>query len=241
MKAPVKYFPVRLLAIVALLLLSGITGELRSQNLIGFGSTGFSGMPDTAYSGDSIPVGAFVKNFSPQAYPVDTIQIRGYIDTGSVHIPFAFPPVVYSIPAYDSAFFILPTVFRDIHMGGNFRIGNNVIVVWPAVYHAGFSTGDSLTATVFVIDTISGIPPGGTVDESVRCFPVPSSGPLYIYSASTNYHPKEVMVHDASGQVVYYSKNAGASIDTEPWRPGIYFIEITFDNGAKHTYKIVRQ
>ena len=239
-----KRFFSRLLFALLLLAGSGMSRSgagLHAQNGIGFGSPGFSGMPDTTYaSTSSILVGAYVKNFSI-INCVDTLQIQGYIDTGSVVIPFTLPPVTnFQLPAGDSLFSLLPIAFKDNHMGGNFRIGNNVIVVWPVIYSPNWAAHDSLKATVFVIDTISGIRVNTLPEENVRCYPVPASGPMYITSTNPHISPKQVIVRDASGKVVFVSTTPMFGIETESWASGVYTLEVTFDNGAKGAYKVVK-
>ncbi len=214
---------------------------LRAQDTIGFGPSGFSGMPVSVYAGDTVTVGAFVRNYSDSAYQNDTIQINGYVDTGSVFIPFSLPPVpAINIPAYDSIFFLIPIDFRDNYQGGIFRIGNNTIVIWPSMYDPNFGTGDSLTATVLVIDTINSIGPGHEYDDGVRCYPVPGNGPLFIMSNNPSLRPSEAIVRDINGKIVLVSKNPTAGIEMDGWLNGIYFIEIIFDNGTRGIYKIMR-
>jgi hypothetical protein len=245
MKPVLKRFFPRLL--FALLLLAGsgmsrISAGLHAQNTIGFSLFGFSGMPDTVYAGDTIPVGAFFKNFGVTSYnPSDTFEIRGSIDTLSgPPILFSFPPDTTSLAPGDSTFVIFPIDFRDNHMGGNFKIGNNIIVVWPISYNQTWGTHDSLTATVFVIDTINGIGPELSPYEGVRCYPVPASGPMYITSNNPSMRPKEVIIRSATGDVVFVSKTPSFGIETESWANGVYFLEVTFDNGSRRVYKVVK-
>lgn len=219
-------------------------GGLRAQAAIGFGHNGLIGMPDTAFAGDSVLVGSFIKNYAPlnDSTYFDTIQIVGFVDTtGPSTIPFTLPPVSQLLIAPgDSLFFILPFSFRDYPMGGNFRIGNNVIVVWPISFDPHFATLDSLTANVFVIDTISGMGSEHISGGDVRCYPVPAVGPLYVTSSNHSLKVKEVIVRDGTGRIIAISKTPGLGIDTEPWASGIYLLEITFENGKKSVYKIIR-
>jgi hypothetical protein len=224
--------------LMVLLMAGGTT--LRAQDEIGFSQLGFLGMPDTVYSGDTLPVGAYLRNYSPTLVYNDTIQVVGYIDTGSANVPLVFPEGTFILNPGDSTpvFSIFP--FSGPSYNGLFRIGNNTIVIWPAVFDPSFGIGDSLTATVFVIDTISGIHEYEMMKD-VRFYPVPSSGPLYIYSPSPRLVPKEAMVRNMEGKIIAVAKNPGNGIQTDAWAPGIYFIEIYFDNGLRHTYKVLRK
>lgn len=238
----VKKFLPRLLFL--LLIMAGMPKAvpgLLAQNTIGFSPYGFSGMPDTVYAGAQLPVGAFVKNLSPNNAFYDTVTINGYIDTGSANVFFTIPPdsSVYIAPG-DSMFFLIPVDFRDTYQGGVFKIGNNTIVVWPASTSSGFSTGDSLVANVFVIDTINGIRPENRETIEVRCYPVPGSGPLFIKSSSPNVKPVSALIYDADGRLVQYADNLSSGIITQTLPTGIYYVEVLFENQQRRTYKIVR-
>lgn len=215
---------------------------LLAQNVIGFSPYGFSGMPDSVYAGTQLPVGAFVKNLSPNQAFFDTVTINGYIDTGSANVYFTIPPdsSVYIAPG-DSMFFLIPVDFRDTAQGGVFKIGNNTIVVWPASTGSGFSTGDSLFANVYIIDTINNVPdPLPPERIEVRCYPVPGSGPLYIKSTNPNVKPVSALIYDADGRLVQYAENLSGGVITQTLPTGIYYVEVLFDNQQRRTYKIVR-
>ncbi|MBI3511661.1 MAG: T9SS type A sorting domain-containing protein [Bacteroidetes bacterium] len=219
------------------------TASLRAQNMVSFGVSGFSGMPDTVYSSNNaVLVGAFLKNTSVTFSYNDTIQVDGYIDRGASTVPLHFPPVdSININPGDSLFFIIPVQFADTFMQGLFRIGGNVIVVWPTVFNSVFATGDSLTATVFVLDSVNSTgAPLHNFDE-VRCYPVPATGMLYITGGGQQLHPKEVVISDATGKIIVRSKDVSMGINTEPWPPGIYFLDVLFDNDTHHVYKISRE
>lgn len=248
MKPTLKRFFPKLLLVLMMLAFTGMdrtSSGLHAQTTpIGFASTGLIGMPDTVFSGDSVLVGAFIKNYDTSGFYIfnDTIQIYGHIDTGSSVIPFTLPPVPpqQAIIPGDSVFYILPIAFRDSSMGGNFRIGNNVIVVWPISFDPTFTTLDSITTNVFLIDTINGIGLDPISDANIRCYPVPASGPLYVTSGSHRLIIKEIIIRDANGKAVAVSDNPSTGILTDSWASGIYMLEIYFENGQRSVYKIIR-
>ena len=234
----------RLIIALMILTCSGLsrTGAgLRAQNGIGFDYHGFLGMPDTVYSGTLQQVGAILKNYSLTPLVQDTVQLVGYIDTTNGHVPISFPPFdsINLLPG-DTLPVFFGINFLDSQMGGHFRIGNNTIVIWPVCYNPNFSTYDSLTATVYVIDTISGLGPEYDLDEGVRCYPVPASGPLFVTSTNPRLRPKSVTIRDASGRIVLVSTTPSFGIETESWADGVYMLEVTFENGSKRVYKVVK-
>lgn len=234
---------------LALLFVAALVGliisgnSLRAQSTIGFNSQGFYGMPDTVANHDQQLVGTFIEIISAlDSLNNDSVQLVGYIDTipgPGPNIPIASPVAQVTLNPGDSTFFILPLVFDAGSAGQGFRIGNNVIVVWPiCISNPNFSTGDSITANVVVLDGISTGPepdPG-----AVRCYPVPASGPLYVTSSDRSLIVKEIIIRDAAGQIVAVSDNPAAGILTDDWASGVYTLEVTFENGKRSFYKIVR-
>ncbi|HTF04937.1 MAG TPA: T9SS type A sorting domain-containing protein [Bacteroidia bacterium] len=218
--------------------------SVKAQDTLSFTPNGLSGWPDTAFAGDSIPVGAFLKNYSASSVFMDSLMVEGYVDTGLV-VPFSIPYFqlyqVWQLAPGDSSFLIIPISFRPGNQGGPFRIGNNIVVVWPVSFsNSQWVTGDSITVNVFLIDTLSST--GGDYPPAeLRIYPVPSRGPLYI----TSYHPQfqitEIIIRDAMGREVYRGESSTSPIDTESWAPGIYTVETTLSNGTSSFYKIIRQ
>jgi len=238
-----RIFP-RLLLTLLLLPLAGLRSDsagLKAQDTIGFNQSSLSGWHFQVNAGDSVTFGAYLHNQSMANPFYDSIQISGYIDTGAAPIPFSFPiiPNVY-IGANSDQFFIGTIHFFDNYQSGMFRIGGNTIVIWPTLYDPNFNTGDSLTATVIVIDTINSVGPEPPAPE-VRCYPVPASGPLYITGPQQSSQPVSVIVRDNTGRIIATAENPSQGIDTEPWAPGIYLLEIYFENGDKSYIKVMRQ
>lgn len=231
----------RMLAITAALLLSGmgISGKLSAQNFVAFDF--LIGMPDTAASGDQWLVGGIVRNQSfTQSLINDSVQIRGLFDSLSgPPTPFALPWVdSVNIAPNDTLLFVLPIDFSTGAGGNGLRIGNNVIVVWPYTTDPSFNTGDSMSVNVFILDGISTGPESEAGE--IRCYPVPASGPLYVTSSNRQLVVKEVIVRDASGKIVSVSNNPASGIITDDWAAGIYMLEVTFENGKKSAYKVIR-
>jgi hypothetical protein len=231
----------RALAITAALLLSGIgvSGKLSAQNLIAIDF--LIGMPDTAASGDQWLVGGIVRNFSASTPLInDSVQIVGYFDSLSGPVsPFALPwEDSISIAPGDTLLFVLPIDFTAGPAGNGLRIGNNVIVVWPITPDPSFDTGDSISVNVFILDGIS-TGPEAEIGE-IRCYPVPASGPLYVTSSNRHMVVKEITVRDASGKIIVVSNNPSSGILTDDWAAGIYMLEVTFENGKRSAYKIIR-
>lgn len=235
-----------LLPLVLALLVNATPGK--SQNLLAFSPNQLSGWNDTVYI-DSIgpnivTCAGYLKNMSPSNTFSDSLLIAGYIDTGLV-VPFSYPLYylypTFSIAPNDSAPLLVQFDVSTPPSGGQFHVGNNVVVVWPiGVGPGNWNPGDSIVMNVFIIDTISSVgqePPGGFL----RIYPVPANGPLMISSFHPQYHITHLIIRDASGREVYNAAPTGGSIDTETWAPGLYTIEAAVSNGTVSWYKIMRQ
>lgn len=219
--------------------------SLKAQDTIGFTPNGISGWPDTAFAGDSIPIAAYIKNYSDSVTFVDSIAIEGYVDTGLV-VPFSITyyqlyQFFYLLPG-DSSLFIIPVDFQTGSQGGRFHIGNNVVVVWPVSHgsNSSFATKDSITLNVFLIDTLSSLGPEREVAD-IRMYPVPSNGPLYINSVNGNLRIEHVIIRDAEGKIVHEARGSNPVVETQSWSSGIYTVETHLSNGSVSHYKIIRQ
>ncbi len=233
----------RIILVVSVLALSGLNSYntlSAQQSTIGFDSIGFIGMPDTVATGEFWQIGAFIRNFSSfDSLSNDSVRIVGYIDTlGPFTTPYASPWVSISLLPNDTIFYLVPILFDATSAGAAFHIGNNVIVVWPITTRSGYISSDTLTVSVIVVEG-TGIGPDIEIGE-IRCYPVPASGPLYVTSSNRNMVIKEITIRDASGKIVAVSDNPVEGIITDTWATGIYMLEVTFENGKRSNYKIVK-
>lgn len=214
-----------------------------AQNSFAFTPNGLSGWSDTVYAWDSILVAGYLKNYDSLITFMDSLEIHGYVDTGSALVPFSIPmqmPQLWSLPPLDSSWLIFPVVFTPGSSGGEFHVGNNVVVVWPFTTTGTFEAMDSVVLNVFLIDTLNSAghdyPPA-----EVRIYPVPANGPLYINSYHPQYRVETIVIRDATGREVYRGRSGSGPIDTEGWASGLFTIETTLSNGSVSYYKILRQ
>jgi hypothetical protein len=229
----------RLLCAVCLLVLTQ-ANPARAQMAIGFGAPGLIGMPDTIPIGDTTLVAVYLKNYANIAFN-DSIEITGTIDTGAGPNAFSFTitPNIY-INAQDSLFSIFPVRF-DVGPQGNFRIGNNVIIVWPQPVGSGFGSRDTITAVVF-------IPPLGFPEnpnysnlDRFKMYPNPGENWFHLDLQPSAPQPTLVQVHDISGRCVFMANNPGLKVDATEWPAGVYFIEYVFEDKSRHVGRIIRR
>jgi hypothetical protein len=97
----------------------------------------------------------------------------------------------------------------------------------------------------YVIETIKVSDMTVGVDEKlvspgmVHCYPNPSDGYIHIKS-QTNI--QNVKITNQLGEIIYRSKTSGRdlTIDTDRYKPGVYFIEVTTPAGVE-TQKLIRK
>ncbi|MCA6362035.1 MAG: T9SS type A sorting domain-containing protein [Bacteroidetes bacterium] len=231
----------RLLAFAGLLfLLCAMPRQMRAQNFIGFYPPVLIGLPDTVSTGDSIIAGAVLGNLSPLLYN-DTLTIAGYVDTGNGNVNFlyqVYPQAI--INPFDTVPIIFQFAIQHPSQQGAFRIGGNVIVIWPILSDPQFDTGDSIVVPVFVLD-------GTGINENprsrplgIKCFPIPTRQHLNIEVIPGHPSPEYMLIRDVQGRIIYQSPYAPQPVNTEHWESGIYILECRYEDGSRNFIRIIR-
>lgn len=231
----------RLLALVSLLfVLCAMPRQARAQNFIGFYPPVLIGLPDTVSTGDSIIAGAVLGNISPLIYN-DTLIIQGYVDTGNGNVPFLYQlyPQV-TINPYDTIPIIFQFAIQHPSQQGAFRIGGNVIVIWPVVSDPQFDTGDSIVVQVHVLDGTSVQERPRTRPQGVKCFPIPTRQHLNIEVLPGHPSPEYILIRDMQGRIIYESPFTPQPVNTEHWESGIYILECRYEDDSSSYIRIIR-
>jgi hypothetical protein len=225
---------------IVMLLALVFSPQLRAQNYIGFYPPVLIGLPDTVSTGDSITAAAVLGNLSPFVYN-DTLTFSGYVDTGNGTIPFLF--VTYpqvTLNAFDTIPFIFQFPIRDVNQQGSFRIGGNVIVIWPIVSDPQFTTGDSIVVPIFVLDGTSIGERPRTRPLGIKCFPIPTRQQLTIEVLPGHPSPENIVVRDIQARIVYQNPWTNQPINVAEWEPGIYILECRYEDGSSSYTRIIR-
>ncbi len=77
---------------------------------------------------------------------------------------------------------------------------------------------------------------------NLQIFPNPSANQIKLTGASQRI--KELTICNQLGQVIYSDKNIQANpytVSVAPWRSGIYYLRLIYDNGESENHKIIRQ
>jgi hypothetical protein len=177
-----------------------------------------------------------VSNSSPTLQYMDSVIFEGYVDTGAVVLPtpveIARGPI--SINPSSFATFLPFQVFVTDTGASNlrFRIGGNVIVVWPKSVNTLFVTGDSLFHPITIFDSVNGINDVNRDPLQLTCFPNPAQNWLYIQSR-LSVKIQTVVVRDTQGRELERIPYSGAPLNTSTWENGVYILEFQFENGLQ--------
>lgn len=212
-----------------------------AQEVLDMGQT-YTGLNDSLNTGDSANIVVTVFNNSPSQNYLDTLFFDGYVDTGSVAINVftltsVNPALITS--SSSSPFIVKMQINTQSVSGPSFRIGGNVIVVWPRPNGPPFTTGDSLLIPVVILDATS---VGEIAADPIRinCFPNPARNLLYIQASAPNSRLETILVRDMRGRIVETLPYTGLPVDVSDWDTGVYLFEFQFENGERRIRKVIR-
>lgn len=216
--------------------------ESKAQNTIGFYTSSFINLPDTAIDGDSAWVGIVLQNFSDSVTysPNYTVDIVGYIDTGATVIPLYFGAYQGFILPSDTV--VLQTLYqiRSVQNQGFLRIGGNVIVVWPLANDPSFGSNlDTISQILFVQPMWMGLSDHEKEVNLLRVYPVPSNGPIQFTNRDASNPMQFLEVLDLSGKSVFASPINNSAVDLSHLPKGMYMLRSTMKNGESQTLRIV--
>jgi hypothetical protein len=232
-----RFSSIWLLALTLLILHNPVS----AQEVLDMGQT-YTGLNDTLNSGDSVNIVVTVFNNSTSQNYLDTLFFDGYVDTGGVGINvFALAVVSPALitSSSSSPFIIKMQVAPQPVSGPSFRIGGNVIVVWPRPNGPPFTTGDSLLIPVTVLDATS---IGEIAADPIRinCFPNPARNLLYIQANAPNSRLASILVRDVHGRIIETLPCNGLPVNVSQWDTGVYLLEFQFENGERRIRKVIR-
>ncbi|MCU0431874.1 MAG: T9SS type A sorting domain-containing protein [Bacteroidia bacterium] len=231
----------RILAVFGLVLLFCASPRVvRAQNFIGFYPSVLIGMPDTVATGDSITAAAILGNVSPLVYN-DTLILQGYVDTGNGNVNFLYQ--VYAqvlLNPFDTLPLIFQIPIEQVSQQGFFRIGGNVIVIWPIVSDPQFTTGDSIVVPVYVLDGTGIGERPRTRPIGIKCFPIPTLQNLHIEVLPGHPTPETIVVRDIQARIIYQAPWTTQPINTAEWESGIYILECRYEDGSSSYLRIIR-
>jgi len=120
-----------------------------------------------------------------------------------------------------------------------FRLGGNVVVVWPVATNG---------SVVFVVDTFrtfvyvsayAGLGDQYSAGKNFKIFPIPANDRIYFEEKPAEKSFEYVRITDIVGRQRYYSKTPAISVNTEFLEEGVYLIEIKEKNRPSAVSKFI--
>lgn len=192
---------------------------------------GFPDLPlDSAYEGQTYFFDIILVN-NTNTFINSTISFNLRVDS-NISVFFSNPQtaigpndtIQISVPGYD---FTQP----------QFKIGNNIVVVWPVVNGMSIPIDSSYYNVHFIpLNSTGGV---DLTEPSFRIFPVPAKNLLFFESKGNVV--EDVRIWNVNGQLISLS-SAGKNnaIDITPLAPGIYVIDLLID-GNRVMRKFIRE
>ena len=194
---------------------------------------------DTLLQGGQIVYGADVFNNSSQIYSGYIIYYVGIDSSGTQGATISF---IDSSTTFGNIIAANDTIFHQdtIPVSAEFKNGINTVVIWPvAEASTGFVTLDSAKFNIFIVDPLR-IQSTENIDQLVL-YPNPFSDKIWLITRGDAIL-EEVRIVDALGKLVFIDKTPNKQfIETVHLQQGVYFIELTYTNGAKKRIKTMKQ
>ena len=167
---------------------------------------------------------------------------------GDIHIAFHTD----SVNVIDTGYFggvvnvnIQGNSFHSITISGfsftdsTFKLGGNVVVVWPVSTNgAQIMVTDSFYTVVEILG-YAGISDITQINNDNDVFPVPANDVLFLPQNIAENNIEYIRIINMLGRTKYYSDKAVAYINTSFLEQGVYFIEIKEKNISAKVFKVV--
>lgn len=206
-----------------LLLVTGASAQNDSLGVVAL-SPDYPQCPDTAYSNQPyLNIQVTIHNYNPVNAFTGTLFI--YLQTDTV-----FPPDSISLNA-GSTFTILPNSDFTVAVQSpyffspaNYKVGSNVIVVWPVAGQGTPAVKYNPYTTCVFFQMSSGV--NEEPESAISITPNPAQEFLEIKTPSNNY-VKDVRILDAAGRLVIDKKGDVSSvIPIEKLNKGVYILQL---------------
>lgn len=221
------------------------SGALAQSSLIMNDSAVFLSSSDTVATGGSVTFTGQVINESSQTHnspigivvAIDTMGTQGTDTANFIYLSFDYLSAASNviIAPGDTIWFIDTLV-----IGGAFKNGINTVVIWPVTSMPGYGPPrDSAKFNVFVFDPLT-INNEEVIDQLILC-PNPFSEKVWFLTKG-DVIVEEVRIIDALGKIILSNKiRNNQFVETGNLPQGIYFIELSYNNGLKKRIRTIKQ
>lgn len=206
---------------------------LKAGSLLVFGPATVSA--DTVHHSDTITLATSLLNVGNAAYNGSLSFGFAINNTRNISEAIFIAPYkgqMVNIPAGDS----LPLLFRIVVQPQYFQSGPDIFVVWPITDNN--YTPDSVAVNIVVIDEVNDISttPG---DENFRVYC--NDNQLKIAGNGDEPPIDNLAIYSTTGQLMYSNVvGSNLSVSLSPFPAGIYLVKVSFANGKKRMFKVIR-
>jgi len=193
---------------------------------------GFPVLPlDSAYEGQAYTFDIVLVNNTNTAINNASIEFNMKVD--SISSIFFTSPAIGVQPGDTVSVPITGFNFTQ----PQFKLGNNIVVVWPVVNGMVIPV-DSIIVDVYFVP-LSSVGNLDLAEPAFRVYPVPAKN--IIYFDAKQYQVEDVRIWTISGQQVLHElPRKSNAIDITLLAPGIYILELQF-NGIRTRQKFIRE
>jgi len=132
---------------------------------------------------------------------------------------------------------ILIPLSDSILQQNGYRIGGNIVVVWPIA--DGLLTLDTFTTLIYVTPIPTSVNENKALHNQFSIYPNPAQNFVIIKNSSSNNTVKHVRIYTINGTLLYqYSTKL--KIDTSRLMNGSYLLEIELENKKRLRYKLLK-
>lgn len=163
------------------------------------------------------------------------IMFHTDIDSSNVTIDTMSGPFTISIPANGFNSFTI----SNFHFEPNsFKIGGNVVVVWPVSGGTPIMVTDSFTTSAEIIG-YAGIPDAGSNIFSGNIYPVPAQNEIFLPKNYAESSVEYVRIIDILGRSRLCMYHYPKSVFVAELENGFYFLEVKEKNNKIRVYKFL--
>ena len=206
--------------------------DLYSQAALGIFAQDVVAQPSTVNMGATVKYAFSVENKGNQAYTgMCAIWVRYDSSNGTDDI---YDFQITNLQPNDTVTLLV----SDVVTNAKYEIGDNTILIWPRSDNPNVPTTDTSSVEVTVADTgANGI--NDELRKRVKVFPNPNQGEIHLRFEGIGNNFECVRLINMQGQALFESKQPVYSIGLEDQPKGIYFVELTFKDGLRGTYRII--
>ncbi len=222
--------------IVSLLLtLFLFAGRSEAQDTLSIAAGGqIFNLQSSAYYSDSATFYIYIKNVSTTSYS-GTVSLQTRVDSSmtSSFVTVQIDSTTVFLNPNDS----FPVAVFEIFTPSNYRVGGNIVVIWPAATNAFFSNTSSAADTVYILGNMS---IGDISGTGFSVYPVPFKSSLHIVMDTGEEVPEKIRLKDITGRMIVEIPYDQVVEFPEEIPTGTYFVELTFNQSTSKMIRVIK-